>query len=83
MYVVDKNKNGTLRWVKKTHNLTKIKTNSKQRPSPSEDAAKLKLGTQKKGNDDRIYVVKKTTTGIKRWMLKNPKKKKRVSKMKY
>ena len=83
MYVVDKNKNGVLRWIKKTHTPAKIKTNSKQRPSPSDSANKFNLGTEKKGNDGQIYVVKKTSAGIKRWMLKNPKKRKRVSKMKY
>jgi len=59
-------------------NVNQIKKNKpKIRPSPTITATIFKKGTEKKGNDGRIYVVKTTSNGTKRWILKNNKKKRK------
>ena len=68
IYVVEMNKNGSLRWEKKK--------NSNSKSCPKESASKYNLGTEKKGIDGNIYVVKKTSNGIKEWILKNKNKSK-------
>lgn len=46
------------------------KKQKKPRPSPSESATLFQVGQTKKGNDGRMYQVKKTKTGVKRWVLR-------------
>jgi hypothetical protein len=41
----------------------------KQRQSPTESATLFPEGTIRKGNNGRHWVVKKTTTGVPRWVL--------------
>ena len=72
IYVVEMNKNGSLRWEKKK--------NSNSKSCPKESASKYNLGTEKKGIDGNIYVVKKTSNGIKEWILKNKNKSKKNKK---
>ena len=38
------------------------------RPSPTESATLFTVGTSKKGNDGRTYIVRVTKAGIKRWV---------------
>ena len=37
------------------------------RISPSNSATLFKIGTKKKGNDAKMWIVSKTSTGVKRW----------------
>lgn len=39
----------------------------KVRPSPSESATLFAVGTRKRGNDGRMYVVAETKNGVRRW----------------
>jgi hypothetical protein len=48
--------------------IKKFKTN-KIRPSPSISATKLPIGTLMKGNDDNMWIINKTSSGIHRWTL--------------
>ncbi len=50
------------------------------RPSPSVSATNYAVGKQMKGNDDNMYIVSETKTGIKRWTKKPVTKKKPVAK---
>jgi len=43
-----------------------LKLNNK-RKSPTESATSFTVGTIKKGNDNELYVVTKTTSGVQRW----------------
>ena len=52
----------------KTIKFTKEKI-IKQRPSPSESATKYKIGTKRKGNNGKIWIVKQNKNGVKRWVL--------------
>ncbi len=46
-----------------------IKKTYKKRPSPGQSATLYPVGTKKRGQDHRMYKVKKTITGVKRWVL--------------
>jgi hypothetical protein len=55
--------------VKKTiTKSTATKKAKKDRPSPSESATSVKEGTKKKGNDGNMWVVKKNSAGVQRWV---------------
>jgi hypothetical protein len=38
-----------------------------ERPSPSASAAEQPVGTEMRGNDGKMYIVRKHKSGIKRW----------------
>jgi hypothetical protein len=38
------------------------------RPSPSSSAAETRIGTVRKGNDGNYWIVRKSSTGVKRWV---------------
>jgi hypothetical protein len=38
------------------------------RKSPTESATKFPVGEKKKGNDGNLWIVKKTKTGVKKWI---------------
>lgn len=41
---------------------------SPPRPSPTQSATAFAIGTKRKGNDRRMYVVAATKTGVRRWV---------------
>jgi len=43
---------------------------STKRKSPEKSATLYKVGTTKRGNDGNLWVVKKTSNGVKRWVKK-------------
>ena len=43
-------------------------TDKPHRPSPSKSATTFSLGTRRKGNDGRTWVVRATLTGVRRWV---------------
>ena len=59
MYILKKVK-GVKKWVKV----------SSKRKSPAQSATSYRVGTTKKGLDRKMWVVKKTRTGVKRWVKK-------------
>ena len=40
----------------------------KNRPSPSESATSVKEGTKKRGNDGNMWITKKNSAGVPRWV---------------
>jgi hypothetical protein len=59
MYILKKVK-GVKKWVKV----------SSKRKSPAQSATSYRVGTTKKGLDRKMWVVKKTRAGVKRWVKK-------------
>ena len=49
-------------------NLGGSKTKSLTRPSPSESATLFSVGTEKKGNDENMYIIKVNKNGVNRWV---------------
>ena len=47
--------------------IKKKKIGNLTRPSPSESATQFNIGTKRKGNDGNMWIVIKTTSGVKRW----------------
>lgn len=45
-----------------------IQKNKSDRPSPSMSATEFKVNTKKKGNDGKIWIVKKSKSNVKRWV---------------
>ena len=43
---------------------------SSTRKSPEQSATLYRVGTVKKGNDNNLWVIKKTSNGVKRWVKK-------------
>ena len=53
--------------INKKNQLGGSKTKNLTRPSPSESATIFPEGTEKKGNDGNMYVIKVDKNGVKRW----------------
>ena len=53
--------------MNKNNQLGGSKTKNLTRPSPSESATIFPEGTEKKGNDGNMYVIKVDKNGVKRW----------------
>ena len=53
--------------INKKNQLGGSKTKNLTRPSPSESATLFPEGTEKKGNDGNMYVIKVDKNGVKRW----------------
>jgi len=53
--------------MNKNNQLGGSKTKNLNRPSPSESATLFPEGTEKKGNDGNMYVIKVDKNGVKRW----------------
>ena len=53
--------------MNKNNQLGGSKTKNLTRPSPSESATLFPEGTEKKGNDGNMYVIKVDKNGVKRW----------------
>jgi len=54
-----------------TKTITKAAAKSakkKNRPSPSESATSVKEGTKKRGNDGNMWITKKNSAGVPRWV---------------
>jgi len=50
------------------------------RKSPAYSASKCAKGTKKKGNDGKMYIVKASKNGVKRWVKYTQKKKSKSKK---
>ena len=44
-----------------------VEKKRQSRPSPNSSAAETAIGTKKRGNDGKMYVVHKSSNGVKRW----------------
>ena len=53
----------------------------KTRKSPVESATLFKVGTKKRGQDGQIWIVKKTKTGVQRWVVSSVTEKKKLKKI--
>lgn len=47
------------------------------RKSPNESATKYKVGTKKKGNDGKFWIIKKNKNGVQRWVKQSTRKSRR------
>lgn len=59
-----------INFIQKNNFKNIIKNKKKNRPSPSESATLFNEGTEKKGNDGNIWIIKKNKNGVKRWSKK-------------
>jgi hypothetical protein len=53
--------------IKKSIKKRSKKSSNKNRPIPSQSATLFKVGTNKKGNDGNMWVIKKNKNGVNRW----------------
>lgn len=68
-YVSKKNNEGVYKWNKEEENKYQ-KINTTKRKAPKEAAKNYKDGTEKKGIDNNIWVVKTISNGTKKWTKK-------------
>ncbi len=56
------------------HNMKalKVKSLKKDRPFPAESATLFKPGTKKSGQDGKMYIIKESSNGVRRWVKFNP-----------
>ena len=67
-----KNDENKTRILKLKHPITNVSSkkksiSQKDRPSPSESATLFKVGTKKKGNDGKMWIIKTNKNNINRW----------------